>query len=263
MKITSAVVYKPQLQTALEKKTADVFCKNLKKRSGVSLLQSKTSGKISIEFYKEDSCSEEVKALFDGITVPGKEGFRIRVIDNPDGSGRIVVLGKDERGEFYGMARLLRKAIVKKGSIEIPDELDSLSMTPQYPLRGHQLGYRDKNNTYGAWSKKEFEAYIEDMALFGANAIELLPPKTDDRLYSALFPEDPMELMCEVSKSFIPMAWTSGCGIRMSDAIIMILGASTGRWKNAGGSFLQFLIWMQCWFRWGIPVPSGRRMRCV
>ena len=73
MKIISAVVYKPQLQTALEKKTADVFCKNLKKRSGVSLLQSKTSGKISIEFYKEDSCSEEVKALFDGITVPGKE----------------------------------------------------------------------------------------------------------------------------------------------------------------------------------------------
>ena len=156
MEITSAVVYKPQLQTVLEKKTADVFCKNLKKRSGVSLLQSKTSGKISIEFYKEDSCSEEIKALFDGITVPGKEGFRIRVIDNTDGSGRIVVLGKDERGEFYGMARLLRKAIVKKGSIEIPDELDSLSMTPQYPLRGHQLGYRDKNNTYGAWSKKEF-----------------------------------------------------------------------------------------------------------
>ena len=114
MEITSAVVYKLQLQTALEKKTADVFCKNLKKRSGVSLLQSKTSGKISIEFYKEDSCSEEIKALFDGITVPGKEGFRIRVIDNPDGSGRIVVLGKDERGEFYGMARLLRKAIVKK-----------------------------------------------------------------------------------------------------------------------------------------------------
>ena len=72
MEITSAVVYKPQLQTALEKKTADVFCKNLKKRSGVSLLQSKTSGKISIEFYKEDSCSEEVKALFDGITSRAK-----------------------------------------------------------------------------------------------------------------------------------------------------------------------------------------------
>lgn len=31
MEIISAVVYKPQLQTALEKKTADVFCKNLKK----------------------------------------------------------------------------------------------------------------------------------------------------------------------------------------------------------------------------------------
>lgn len=30
MEITSAVVYKPQLQTALEKKTVDVFCRNLK-----------------------------------------------------------------------------------------------------------------------------------------------------------------------------------------------------------------------------------------
>ena len=74
MEITSAVVYKPQLQTALEKKTADVFCKNLKKRSGVSLLQSKTSGKISIEFYKEDSCSEEVKGLPDpGYRQPGRQ----------------------------------------------------------------------------------------------------------------------------------------------------------------------------------------------
>lgn len=117
MEITSAVVYKPQLQTALEKRLRTYFAK-FKKRSGVSLLQSKTSGKISIEFCKEDSCSEEVKALFDGITVPGKEGFRIRVIDNPDGSGRIVVLGKDERGEFYGMARLLRKAIVKKAALK-------------------------------------------------------------------------------------------------------------------------------------------------
>ena len=96
------------------KKDCGRILQKFKKRSGVSLLQSKTSGKISIEFYKEDSCSEEVKALFDGITVPGKETSD-QVIDNPDGSGRIVVLGKDERGEFYRMARLLRKAIVKKG----------------------------------------------------------------------------------------------------------------------------------------------------
>ena len=37
MKIISAVVYKPQLQTALEKKTADVFCKNFKKSEAVFL----------------------------------------------------------------------------------------------------------------------------------------------------------------------------------------------------------------------------------
>ena len=58
MEITSAVVYKTAASDCSGKKTVDVFCKNLKKRSGVSLLQSKTSGKISIEFYKEDSCSE-------------------------------------------------------------------------------------------------------------------------------------------------------------------------------------------------------------
>lgn len=100
MEITSAVVYKPQLQTALEKKTADVFCKNLKKRSGVSLLQSKTSGKISIEFYKEDSCSEEVKSLFDGITVPGKEGFRIRSSTTRTAAGASLCSEKTSAASF-------------------------------------------------------------------------------------------------------------------------------------------------------------------
>ena len=141
-------------------------------------------------------------------------------------------------------------------------------MTPQYPL-GTSAGLSGtKNNTYGAWSKRNSRRISRIWRCSGANAIELLPPKTDDRLYSATTPlflpgrSDGADVRGFKNHSFL---WHGRSVVvsGMSDAIIMIWGASTGRWKNAGGSFLQFLIWMQCWFRWGIPVSSGRRMRCV
>ena len=171
--LATAVVPKTPYMTVFEKKTVDVFCEELAGRSGVE--------------------------LFRDIPEAGKEGFRIRIAGG-EGRRRLIVLGKDERGEFYGCARILRRVAAKNGRILCPEELDGVSMTPEYPLRGHQLGFRDKNNTYSAWTVKDFERYIRDMAMFGANAIELLPPKTDDALFSSTFVEDPFRLMIEVSR---------------------------------------------------------------
>jgi len=60
------------------------------------------------------------------------------------------------------------------GSVLLDPEI-AISSTPRYPIRGHQLGYRALSNTYDSWSLAQFEQYIRDLALFGANAIELLP----------------------------------------------------------------------------------------
>ncbi len=199
MNLTDLTVQITLERTAFEEKTAELFCKILKKKSGLAICQSKNPGAATVEFYREGvGLKEDVSVLFANVARPGKEGYRIRFVTEED-RVRLVVLGSDERGEFYGMAWILRKAEIREGSIEIPESLDGISMTPEYSLRGHQLGYRDKNNTYSAWQKEDFEAYIQDLALFGANAIELLPPKTDDNLYSATFLQDPYEIMKEVS----------------------------------------------------------------
>lgn len=201
--LTGAGILTSPYMDEFERKITDVFCEELFIRSGIDLRNHEATGDTVIEFYNERNLSdfdEDIAGLFADSARPGREGFRIRIIEESSGRKRLVVLGRDERGEFYGMARILRNVSAKNGRILCDPCVDGMSMTPEYPLRGHQLGYRDKNNTYSAWTVEDFERYIRDMALFGANAIELLPPKTDDALYSSTFKEDPLELMVQVSR---------------------------------------------------------------
>jgi hypothetical protein len=45
-----------------------------------------------------------------------------------------------------------------------------------------------------------WEQYIRDLAVFGANAVELVPPRTDDDADSPHFPLPPMEMMVGMSR---------------------------------------------------------------
>ncbi|MCK9412311.1 MAG: hypothetical protein M0Q53_08415 [Prolixibacteraceae bacterium] len=105
----------------------------------------------------------------------GKDGYKIALID----AKTVVIAGHDERGALYGAGYLMRKMELSTSKILLPDHL-SLSSTPTYPIRGHQLGYRPKTNAYDAWSVAQYDRYIRDLALFGANSIEIMPPRTDD-----------------------------------------------------------------------------------
>ena len=62
-------------------------------------------------------------------------------------------------------------------------------------LIGHQLGYRDKTNSYCAWDEAQFRRYILDLALFGTNAIEVIPPRTDDLDNSPHFPIPHLDML--------------------------------------------------------------------
>src|SRR5262249_34680891 len=63
-----------------------------------------------------------------------------------------------------------------------------------------QLGYRPKTNSYDAWDLPQWEQYIRDLAAFGTNAVELLPPRTDDDADSPHFPRPPLEMMAGMSR---------------------------------------------------------------
>ena len=45
-----------------------------------------------------------------------------------------------------------------------------------------------------------WEQYIRDLAVFGTNAIELIPPRSDDDADSPHFPLPPIEMMVEMSR---------------------------------------------------------------
>ena len=123
------------------------------------------------------------------------EGYRIVTME----SGLVVVAGNDARGVLFGAGRLLRMMDYSKGTVSLPNQID-LSTAPHYALRGHQLGYRPKANSYDGWSVPMWEQYIRDLVIFGTNAIELIPPVSDDDADSPHFPVDPMKMMIEMSR---------------------------------------------------------------
>jgi hypothetical protein len=129
---------------------------------------------------------------------PRPEGFELKV-NKHDKETRVEIIAQDDRGVLFGIGQLLRSLRMSPGSIEIDDGL-SLAESPKYPLRGHQLGYRPKTNSYDAWDLPQWEQYYRDLAVFGCNAVELVPPRTDDAATSPLFPRPQLEMMTGMSK---------------------------------------------------------------
>jgi hypothetical protein len=128
----------------------------------------------------------------------GAEGFRLCV----QSQGRppaVFVLGNDARGLLFGAGRLLRELHMQRGRVSVADNLE-VATAPRYALRGHQLGYRPKCNSYDAWDLPVWEQYFRDLAVFGCNAIELIPPRSDDAANSPHFPRPQMEMMQGMSR---------------------------------------------------------------
>ena len=127
----------------------------------------------------------------------GPEGYRL-CVKRGAASSAVFVIGNDERGVLFGVGRLLRELHMQRGSATFGDDLDVIT-APKYPLRGHQLGYRPKTHSYDAWDLPVWEQYIRDLVVFGCNAIELIPPRSDDDANSPHFPRPPMEMMTGMS----------------------------------------------------------------
>ncbi len=127
----------------------------------------------------------------------GAEGYHLQVFSDEQASG-VAVVGNDERGVLFGVGRLLRDLHMGKRSVWLERGLNVVT-APKYPLRGHQLGYRPKVNTYDGWTPGMFEQYIRDLAVFGTNAIEMIPPRSDDAPDSPHFPLPQIDMMEEVS----------------------------------------------------------------
>ena len=201
--LSSAEIISPDSFCDVKLKAGEVLREEIHRRSGFRL--SDATGEYPADRpviflmteEKRPPLPEALEHLMESVDVPGPEGFRLVVCG--EGEGQILIAGSDARGLLYGIGRFLMKACWGKDVLAI-DAPYAVSATPMKSLRGHQLGYRPKTNAYDAWSVKQFNQYIRELALFGANAIELLPPETDDEPRNELMREDPLEMMITLSE---------------------------------------------------------------
>ena len=133
-----------------------------------------------------------------GLRLPQKADAYAIWVDNSK-AVRVYLAGYDDRGALYAAGRLLRLLDMGRDELKLDGGVN-LATAPKYALRGHQLGYRPKVNTYDGWDIKFWEQYYRDMIVFGMNAIELIPPVSDDAKDSPHFPKPPLEMMSAMSQ---------------------------------------------------------------
>ena len=182
-------------------KACQVFREEVQKRTGTSLplvtklpLDSRQLIIITLESQQE-KLPEAYRKAIGSLDVTGKDGYKILSPNN----NTVIIAGHDERGTLYGAGYLLRKMGLGKGTVLIPQSL-IISSTPVYPIRGHQMGYRPKTNAYDAWTVAQYDSYIRDLAIFGANSIEIMPPRTDDDATSVNMKLPAIKMIAEQSR---------------------------------------------------------------
>ncbi|MHC4482480.1 MAG: hypothetical protein ACYSW4_02915 [Planctomycetota bacterium] len=201
---SDCVVVVPKGPGKIEQKAVTVLQEEIQKRTGIKLPVTGDwpgGGKAVIAVGLQPQIHQVTAPLIllsdsSPMVRPASEGFCLVVKSKPQRAA--VIIAKDARGLLYGIGRLLRKMRLRPGSIQVPDGLRIIT-APKYPLRGHQLGYRPKTNAYDAWSPAQYDQYIRELALFGTNAIELIPPVSDDD-YISRHMQDPMEMMIRHSE---------------------------------------------------------------
>ena len=160
---------------------AEILVEEIEKRTGI-LLQ--TSTNWPTEDRTAIVLTTKKTEIIGGKEVPHRtgtdlpeaqpEGFRLFVDQETDAGNVVWILGADPRGVLYGVGCLLRHLVWSQNVASIPADLE-IATSPAYPIRGHQLGYRAKSNSYDAWTPEMYEQYIRESIVFGANCIENIP----------------------------------------------------------------------------------------
>lgn len=198
--LKTAVVVTPRNLTTQEKAAVTVLVEEVQKRTQTTLAVQNDIPQAGPAIVLGTSANlangPTASRLNRMIAAPrGEEGFRVQVLD-----GSVFVAGNDSRGMLFGVGYLLRNMRMERGHVLEIDDTLKVATAPRMKLRGHQLGYRPKVNAYDAFTVDMFDQYIRDLAIFGTNSIELIPPRSDDADDSPHFPLPKIEMMEQMSR---------------------------------------------------------------
>jgi hypothetical protein len=203
--LSKAVVVFPPGSSTREKKAVTMLVEEVEKRTQIRWTTQTSwpaSNQVVIAVGMRSSLTAFVEEHIGNSIASSElnvaEGFQI-LSTTAKGASATFIIGNDEHGVLFGIGHLLRNLHMTPGSVALADDFKIVT-APKYPLRGHQLGYRPKTHSYDAWDVPVWEQYIRDLAVFGCNAVELIPPRSDDAATSPHFPLPPMKMLVAMSK---------------------------------------------------------------
>lgn len=133
-----------------------------------------SAGVPAIVLGTPDTSPNMATALPSSLALPVQpEGYAVWT-ETKAGAPRVYCLGADPRGLLFAAAHVLRSIDYAAADPMLP-AIAPVASAPVVPLRGHQMGYGNMNNTIDAWDMDAFDQYIRDLIVFGTNAIELSP----------------------------------------------------------------------------------------
>jgi hypothetical protein len=134
------------------------------------------------------------------------EGYRI-FLDRENGGNTLWIIGADKRGLLYGIGHFFRILNISSDAFILPGEID-IASAPAYPIRGHQLGYRNTANSWDTWTVRQYEQYIRELVLFGSNCIEDIPFQSDTQSVHMLIPHREMHIeISEICEKYDTDYW--------------------------------------------------------
>ena len=193
----ATVVVRSGAPPPAEQTAARVLVEEVKKRTGfnwpVTTVWPSRGLVITISSGAGDAGWPKAMPRHEGKDLPEHrpEGFRLIAEGQGTQSPVVWIHGADSRGALFGVGQLLRSLNWAKGAASIPADLD-IATSPARPIRGHQLGYRHTANSYDGWDDQQFEQYIRELALFGANSIEGIPFQDNRKSPHMPLPRDVM-----------------------------------------------------------------------
>jgi hypothetical protein len=173
----AAIIASGTIKSPVKETVIRVLQEEVAQRTGINLpLSSKWGKTIVVLATKND-------AEINGISVPKRtgenmpesnaEGFRI-FADQSNGKDILWLIGADERGVLFAVGQFLRTGELSKNKIFF-DAKNEIATSPGYPIRGHQIGYRNTANSWDSWNPDQFEKYFRELAMFGTNCFENIP----------------------------------------------------------------------------------------
>lgn len=153
-------------------KAGQVLKEEIYKRSGIQLSDSIGNvNALKIVIGKESdfrTLYSDIFHLLQGLPAGCEDAFKILYAEKEK---VLAVSGYNSRAVLYGVGYLLRKSIIKSGTVGF-NYSGSVYSCPQLPLRGVILGANPKFKNVEE-RRSDFEQYLRELVLFGLNCVEL------------------------------------------------------------------------------------------